>query len=147
MVKIGGATVAKGGTIRWGTLFAVLFSAPVYAVQNGVIGTIAAWSRGVGDAVAGFRETVVAVVDMLLGGLASSLQTGQDTFISAVTGTVVSVRVPAGVSRSLPGAASRTSPMQLDLGVFAFAVAVVVAVVSLAAFARGLRWAWGGLRG
>lgn len=147
MVKIGGVTVAKDGKILWGTLFTVLFSAPVYAYQNGVIGTMAAWSRGVGDAVAGAREFVVRFIDVLLGGLASSLRTGQDTFIAAFTDTVVSVRVPLGVSRAFPGATSRTSPMELDLGVFTFAVAVVVALVSVFAFVRALRWAWGGLSG
>jgi hypothetical protein len=148
MVKIEGVRVSRGGRIYWGALLSVLVGAPAYAYLTGVLGTMQTWSRGIGDAVAGLRETVVALIEVLFGGIAGSFRAAQDSFIAAVAPQpTVSLSVPAGVVRAFPGAAPSTSSMELNLGVFTFAVAVVVASASLFAFVRAFETAWGGLRG
>lgn len=148
MVKIGGVTVARGGTIRWGALLSVLLGAPIYALEISVIGTLETWRRGIGDAVRGFTEWVVVFISTPLDGVALAFRTAEATFVASLpTQSVVSVRVPLALSRAFPGAASRTSPMELNLGVFAFAVAVGVAFLTVYAAVRSFEVAWGGLRG
>src|SRR6056297_2238605 len=63
--RIGGVTVARGGTVRWGMLFSIIMGGGVYAYFEGAIGLVVGFREFLlRDVLGGVRSFVVTLIDL-----------------------------------------------------------------------------------